>query len=457
MGNSSGDSNFSFSKYDDEERPGYPADEPACALPYVMLTASMEKVNDGSEWKGPRRVILPADAASESKVLRTALDAIRLMPGSESFLFAHRVSLDPLRGGGGGVRSLAKKKVETAASCTYRAFAESMVIPLMRPSNIDLMVEDDSFLHSANEKDEKPEKAKIEDLVEMSPITIAYYKDGTMPVDEKKKANHSKDFQDDLHPFRGSKELVMSPKEQVMEKSGSHEVKAKEVSYTSEDKERGGGMGSPFSFPVEDQKELSFTELKHGMARWVELDTSQNKLAQQLDAAEEQEMFYGQTVPFQRYRAVVPPTLSSIPLEYPSGSPYSSETLWTHPVEGYKAKPSSSKCNTNEKMDSPNDEQKETQESDVMLEDKEGEQYFSFTSNGYPGMPIFPLPENAVGSDGALLDFFPGLLARRSRARNNVRHATNTFIDETFPSLANEVEEKKYFADVMKCVSYLQI
>lgn len=462
MQNSSACASLPFSRYGDVDQPGNPLHVRECALPYVMLTVSKEKTTGDSKNNGTRKVILPADAASESKVLRAALEAIRLLPGNESTIFAHRVSSDPLHGGGGGVRSLAVKKPETAASFTYRSFAENVALPFMRSSSIDLMEEDETFLLPVNEKDEKTEGITAKTIAEGDRKEESGGQRGC-PTDEakekeRKQANLTYDFHDDTHPFRGRTEVVMSPKEAVLDKSGSHEVKVKEVSYTSEDKERGGGLGSPFSFPADNLKELSFSELKHGVTRWVELDTQQQQLAQQLDATEEQEMFYGQTIPFQRYRAVNPPSVSTNTGEGASSSPpLASETLWRHSSEIKNVKPSSSESETEKKNATPNDEKEELQKIDLISDEMEGFKYSSFTSNGYPGMPIFPLPEGAVGPDGALLDFFPGLLARRSRARNNVRHTTDAFLEEMVPLFASETEEKKFLGDVMKCVSYLQI
>lgn len=103
------------------------------AIPYAVLTSSESKRITGDHSSddpsgGNRLVIMPLAAAEESRFIHNAVEGLQGLPGCEAALFASSLDTSPPRGGGGGIRTQWKDKVETTASRLYKSYVDQFLL-----------------------------------------------------------------------------------------------------------------------------------------------------------------------------------------------------------------------------------------------------------------------------------------------------------------------------------------
>lgn len=104
------------------------------AIPYAMLTSTGSRPVAGENLlsndapSGNRLIIMPLAAAEESRFIHSAVEGLQGLPGCEGALFASSLDTSPSLGGGGGIRTQWKDKVETTASRLYKSYVDRFVL-----------------------------------------------------------------------------------------------------------------------------------------------------------------------------------------------------------------------------------------------------------------------------------------------------------------------------------------
>lgn len=480
-------------------------------ISYVLLTVAVaehesEKKDDEQEQTAaevlPLAVILPAAAAAESKVLRHALEALRLFPGCEEALFAHKISSRTMTAGGGGIRFQWGKNVPTRASTLYHFLVQRCVQPLFLQPGLHPISSSLFPFSPAVEGGREKGKGKKNcvapkagadrpsNFTSFSPASDAsamrsHHQEENHGSSVLKPAGESNSrLADTIHSLESSDDCfpvsVVAALKNVLENSKSQE-ETKEGELKTEDADELMDIISWNQEGVSKMRTIEDiqAEVWNRNAEEIALEA----LLSSMDTQELLEFSGNPAGLLALHPSIEPPLLQSSSSTGVVGVSLF-DTLSPSQLSINHSHKSSNTKNTIETFVRLSSQLEERYNRTIERDDEvkrlqaigfpgspkeistteenldEGKKYRCFTCNGYPRMPIFPLSEMIFGNNNeSVLPHLGLMMTVRSQSSfaATTSMATTVALKEILNGVKNDEEVKRIAVEIIKASSFLQL